>query len=53
MKRLRDWGRLAAGGFRWGRRSVYVVLLLVAGALGWLHQVGLPGFVKAPLPESP
>lgn len=49
MKRLRDWGRLAAGGFRWGRRSVYLVVVLAAGALGWLHQVGLPGFAKAPL----
>lgn len=49
MKRLRDWGRLAAGGFRWGRRSVYLVVLIAAGALVWLHEVGLPRFVKAPL----
>ena len=49
MKRGRDWRRRAAGGFRWGRRSVYLVLMTVLVALGWIHQVGLPGFIKAPL----
>lgn len=38
--------------FRWSRRGTYGVLLVVATLLVWVNQVGLPGFLKAPLVEQ-
>ena len=49
MKPKRDSGRRAIGWLRWSRRLVLLLLLAALAALGWLHQVGVPGFVKEPL----
>ncbi len=38
--------------FRWARIAAWLALLGVTGALVYLNQVGLPGFVKRPLLEK-
>jgi hypothetical protein len=35
--------------FRWCRITVWVFLLIIIGAIAYLHMVGLPDFVKRPL----
>src|SRR5215831_8969103 len=38
--------------FRWCRITLWLVILLLVSALGYLNQVGLPDFAKKPLLEK-
>lgn len=49
MNRERSWEWRCVGWLRWGRRAAYGLVLAVLVLAGWLHQVGLPGFLKVPL----
>jgi len=52
MRNPTGFWRTCRTGFRYLRRLILLVMLILICALGWLNQIGLPDFVKRPLIET-